>query len=96
MLREKDKAIKKLAYQINGDDFNAVEFSCSQEKTIIETNKKFIFPCQQFLRNIDVLNDFSSRGALGKVLMDKLDIPFCQRQAFWFTYKNSIRNKEFR
>ena len=23
--------------------------------------------------------------------MDKLDIPFCQRQAFWFTYKNSVR-----
>jgi len=91
MLQEKDKAIKKLAYQINGDDFNAVEFSCSQEKTVIETTKKFIFPCQQFLRNIDVLNDFSSRGSLGKVLMDKLDIPFCQRQAFWFTYKNSVR-----
>jgi len=91
MLQEKEKAIKKLSYQINGDEFNAVEFSCSQEKTVIETTKKFIFPCQQFLRNLDVLNDFSSRGSLGKVLMDKLDIPFCQRQAFWFTYKNSVR-----
>ena len=91
MLQEKEKAIQKLSYQINGDDFNAVEFSCSQEKTVIETTKKFIFPCQQFLRNLDVLNDFSSKGSLGNVLMDKLDIPFCQRQAFWFTYKNSVR-----
>ena len=91
MIQEKDKTIKQLSSQINGDEFYEVEFSCSQEKTVIETTKKFIFPCQQFLRNQDVLNDFSSRGSIGKVLMDKLDIPSCQRQAFWFTYKNSVR-----
>ena len=91
MLQEKEKMIKHLSNKINGDEFNAVEFSCSQEKTVIETTKKFIFPCQQFLRNQDVLNDYTSRGSLGKVLMDKLDISACQRQAFWFTYKNSVR-----
>ena len=91
MLQEKEKMIKHLSNKINGDEFNAVEFSCSQEKTVIETTKKFIFPCQQFLRNQDVLNDYTSRGSLGKVSMDKLDIPACQRQAFWFTYKNSVR-----
>ena len=42
------------------------------------------------LQNLDVLNDLSSRGSLGNILMDKLDIPFCQTQAFCLTYKNSV------
>ena len=49
MIQEKDKTIKTLSYQINGDEFYNVEFSCSQEKTVIETTKNFIFPCLQFI-----------------------------------------------
>ena len=92
MLEEKEKTIKKLSLQVNGDELNALlDFSCSQEKTVVETAKKFIFPCQQFLRNQDVLNDFTSRSSVGKVFMDKMEIPISQRRAFWFTYKNSVR-----
>ena len=47
----------------------------------------------QFLRNQDVLNDFTTENSIGKVLMDKLDIPVSQRQAFWYTYPNSICKK---
>ena len=56
-----------------------IEFTCSQEKRVIETTKKYIFPCPQFLRNQDVLNDFTTKSSIGKVLMDKLDIPLQQR-----------------
>ena len=91
MLQEKERTISKLSKQITEKDIHMIEFTCSQEKTVIETTKKYIFPCQQFLRNQDVLNDFTTKNSIGKVLMDKLDIPLAQRQAFWYTYKNSVR-----
>ena len=91
MLQEKERTISKLSKQITENDIHMIEFTCSQEKTVIETTKKYIFPCQQFLRNQDVLNDFSTKNSIGKVLMDKLDIPLAHRQAFWYTYKNSVR-----
>ena len=50
MLQEKEKMIKHLSNKINGDEFNAVEFSCSQEKTVIETTKKFYFHVNNFYK----------------------------------------------
>ena len=90
-LQEKERYISKLSKQISQNDLHMIEFNCSQEKTVIETTKKYIFPCQPFLRNQDVLNDFTTKNSIGKVLMDKLDIPVSQRQAFWYTYRNSVR-----
>ena len=67
-----------------------IEFTCSQGKIGIETTKKYIFLCQQFLWNQDVLNNFTTKNYFGKVLMDKLDIPLSRRQAFWYIYRNSV------
>ena len=89
-LQEKERTISKLSKQIIQNDLHMIEFTCSQEKTVIETTKKYIFPCQQFLCNQDVLNDFTNKNSIGKILMDKLDIPLSQRQAFWYTYRNSV------
>ena len=43
ILKEKEKAIKKLSYQINGDEFNAVEFSYSQEKLLLRQLRNLYF-----------------------------------------------------
>ena len=61
------------------------------QKKCSQDNNKMIFPCQQFLCNQDMLNDFTTTKSIGKVLMDILDIPVSQIQAFLFTFRNSSR-----